>query len=98
MRLTDDEKMGELLKENPNAVKHEVVEDYDGGIVLAASTKELQAFALKYADDSRVFSNEIILSLKKAEAPQQSGKQDPNESAKQNGKNKSTNEKTDRAG
>ena len=89
MRLTDDEKMGELLKEDPNVVKHEVVEDYDGGIVLTGSTKELQAFVLKYADDSRVFTDEIVLSRKKAEAPQQSGKQDSNESAKQSGKNKS---------
>ena len=65
MRLTDDEKMGELLAEDPNVVKHEVVEDYDGGIVLTASTKELQAFVLKYADDSRLFTDEIIYSRKK---------------------------------
>ena len=65
MRLTDNEKMGELLKEDPNVVKHEVVEDYDGGIVLTASTKELQAFVLKYADDSRLFTDEIIYSRKK---------------------------------
>ena len=69
MRLTDDEKMGELLAEDPNVVKHEVVEDYDGGIVLTASTKELQAFVLKYADDSRLFTDEIIYSRKKPKAP-----------------------------
>ena len=95
IQLTDDEGMGKLLKENPNSIKHEFVE---GKPVLTASTKELQAFVLKYADDSRVFPKEIVLSRKKAEAPQQSGKQDSNESAKQSGKNKSTDEKTDRAG
>jgi hypothetical protein len=70
MRLTDDEKMGELLEEDPNVVKHEVVEDYDGGIVLTGSTKELQAFVLKYADDSRLFSDEIVYSRKKTKDPE----------------------------
>ena len=58
MRLTLEGKMKELLKENPNAVKHTSVEDR---IVLTASTKELQAFVLKYADDERVFTDEIFL-------------------------------------
>ena len=79
MRLTDDEKMGELLEEDPNVVKHEVVEDYDGGIVLTGSTKELQAFVLKYADDSRLFTDEIIYSRKKPKDPEDSqAKQEPN--------------------
>jgi hypothetical protein len=59
--ITDDV-MKELLKENPNAVKHMLVDDR---VVLTASTKELQAFALKYADDSKVFSAEIVLARKK---------------------------------
>jgi hypothetical protein len=63
--LTDDEKLGEILDENPNAIKREVIEDYDGHIVLTASTKELQAFVQKYADDERLFSNEIELHHKK---------------------------------
>ncbi len=95
MQLTDDEGMGKLLAEDPNAVKHEIV---DGTLVLTASTKELQAFVLKYADDSRLFTDEIIYSRKKPKDPQQPGKQDSNESTKQSGKNKSTDEKTDRAG
>ena len=66
MRLTDDEEMETLLKEDPNAVKHEIVE---GKPVLTASTKELQAFVLKYADDERLFSEEIVLSRKKPEEP-----------------------------
>jgi len=66
MRLTDDEEMETLLKEDPNAVKHEIIE---GKPVLTASTKELQAFVLKYADDERLFSEEIVLSRKKPEEP-----------------------------
>ncbi len=58
MRLINDGKMEELLKEDPNAVKHTSIEDR---LILTASTKELQAFVLKYADDNRVFPGEIVL-------------------------------------
>jgi hypothetical protein len=64
MRLTDDDKMEELLKEDPNAVKHTSIEDM---LVLTASTEELQAFVLKYADDSRVFPDEIVLNRRETE-------------------------------
>jgi hypothetical protein len=62
--LTDLVEMKELLKEDPNAVKHEVVEDNP---VLSDSTQQLQKFVLKYADDSRLFSNEHILTGKTSE-------------------------------
>ena len=65
MLRTDDEKMREFLEVDPNSVKHTVLEDKP---VLTASTNELQAFVLKYADDSRVFSNEIVLVRKKDKA------------------------------
>ncbi len=64
MRLTDDDKMAELLKEDPNAVKHMLIEDR---LILTASTEELQAFVLKYADDSRVFPDEIVLNRRETE-------------------------------
>jgi hypothetical protein len=64
MAWINEDAMKELLKENPGAVKHIVVEDRH---VLTASIKELQAFVLKYADDSRVFSAEINLVQKKSE-------------------------------
>ena len=88
LQLTDDDELKKLLKEDPNVVKYEVVEDYnedysvedyDGGIVLTAPTKELQAFVLKYADDSRVFPEEIVLNRKKTKAPQESVEQKSNE-------------------
>jgi hypothetical protein len=62
MLRTDDEKMREFLEAAPDSVKHTVLEDKP---VLTASTNELQAFVLRYADDSRVFSNEIVLTRKK---------------------------------
>ena len=64
MRLTDDDKMAELLKEDPNAVKHMSIEDR---LILTASTKELQAFVLKYADDNRVFTDEVVLNRRETE-------------------------------
>ena len=62
MRLTVEDNMAELLKEDPKAVGHALTKDR---LVLTASTKELQAFVLKYADDTRAFPNEIVLSRKK---------------------------------
>ena len=64
MRLINDGKMEELLKEDPNAVKHTSIE---GRVVLTASTKELQAFVLEYADDNRVFTNEVVLNRRETE-------------------------------
>ena len=58
MRLVLESNIDDLLKENPNAVKNTNVGDR---IVLTASTKELQAFVLKYINDDRLFSDEITL-------------------------------------
>jgi len=58
MQVTDDDKMKELLKADPNAVKHTSVGER---LVLTAPTKELQAFILKYADNERVFTDEVTL-------------------------------------
>ena len=61
LRLTDDEKFQELIEAHPDAVKHEMIDDVP---VLTASTRELQAFVAKYADDERLFANEILLRRK----------------------------------
>ena len=58
MRLALESKIEELLKENPDAVRHMSVGDR---LVLTASTKELQAFVLKHADDDKLFADEITL-------------------------------------
>lgn len=66
MLLTDDDKMKELLKADPNAVKHEFLEDSP---ILTGSTKELQTFVLKYADGDKVFAKDITLNRKKTAQP-----------------------------
>ncbi len=71
LTLTDDEKMKELLEADPNAVKFESVED---GVVLTASPKELQKFVIKYADDERLFPEEVELVRKKTTDPNEAGK------------------------
>ncbi|MHC4069808.1 MAG: hypothetical protein ACYS18_01415 [Planctomycetota bacterium] len=67
MRITDDEEMEKLLKEKPDAVKHQIVEGYDSDILLTAPTEELQKFILEYANDSRVFGDQTVLARKKTE-------------------------------
>ncbi|MFQ6036315.1 MAG: hypothetical protein ACE5NM_10810 [Sedimentisphaerales bacterium] len=64
IRWTTDDELEKLLKEEPDAVKHELVEDR---VILTASTKQLQSFVLKYADDERVFTAKIVLSRQKSE-------------------------------
>jgi hypothetical protein len=61
LRVTDDDDFGKLLESEPKAVNHEMVEDRP---VLTASTRELQAFVAKYADDERLFSEEVTLTKK----------------------------------
>lgn len=58
MRLTLESEMKDLLTEEPEAVKHTFVGDR---LVLTASTKELRAFVLKYANDKRLFTGDIVL-------------------------------------
>ena len=67
MQVTDDDKMAEFLTADPNAVKHDFLDD--GRPILTGSTKELQAFIVKYADDNRVFTGLMVYSRKKAADP-----------------------------
>lgn len=64
IRWTTQNEMEKLFKEEPKAIKHELVED---SIILTASTRKLQAFVLKYADDNRVFPAKEVLTRKKAQ-------------------------------
>jgi hypothetical protein len=68
MWLMLQSKLKDLLKEEPDVVKHTSVGDR---LILTASTKELQAFILKYAGDERVFTDEVKLVRKqtKTQAP-----------------------------
>lgn len=80
LKLTDNEKMEELLEDDPNAIRFE---SFDDRLVLTASTKELQKFVLKYADDERFFSNELVLVRKKISEPNDAGLKpgDPNQTS-----------------
>ncbi len=55
LRAMDYDKVSEILKEDPNLLKHEVVEDR---IVLTASTEQLQKFIVEYAGEDGVFADE----------------------------------------
>ena len=66
MRWTTEDEMKKLLKEEPKAIKHELLE---GRVILTASTAQLQQFVLKYADDRRVFPAETVLTRKKSDGP-----------------------------
>ncbi len=61
LRQMLETQLKELLEENPDAIAHVVVEDRH---FLTASTKELQAFVLKYADSDKLFTGETILERK----------------------------------
>lgn len=61
MRLMLDTQLEKLLEENPDAIAHVVVEDRH---ILTASTKELQAFVLKYAETGKLFTDQVILERK----------------------------------
>jgi hypothetical protein len=81
IQITDDEKMKEFLKADPNAVKHAFLDDGPSPI-LTGSTKELQAFVLKYADDKRVFGDEGVLNRKKTAEPNAPAGSKPGKTAK----------------
>jgi hypothetical protein len=61
MSLTDDDKFKDLMKAEPNAIQHQMVENQT---VLTAPTKDLQAFVIKHINDQRLFANEVVLSRK----------------------------------
>jgi hypothetical protein len=85
LQCTDDDEFKKLLNEDPNAIEHTSrmrTFSFEGKLVLTASTKELQAFVLKYADDGRVFTAEGALTRKETKSPQASPEKDPNEAPK----------------
>jgi hypothetical protein len=61
LRLTNDDKLQTLLDAEPNAVSSVAADDR---IILTASTPALQTFVTKYADDERVFADEVVLERK----------------------------------
>lgn len=74
LRLTNGEEFEKLLEQDPNAVKHEKMEN--NGLILTASTSELQKFVLKYADGENLFTDAKVLVRRKTEASDGPAKQD----------------------
>jgi hypothetical protein len=58
VHFTDDDEFKELAEAEPKAVAHVVTDEH---LILTASTQELQAFVVKYADDARLFAHELTL-------------------------------------
>ncbi len=56
LRVMSPEGVSEILKEDPNLLKHEGVDD---GIVLTASTNQLQEFVIEYANEESVFGDPL---------------------------------------
>ena len=54
LRVMNPEEVSKMLEEDPNLLKHEGVDD---GIVLTASTKQLQEFVIEYANEEGVFGD-----------------------------------------
>lgn len=61
MHLTDDDEFDKLMDAQPKAIAYTETQDRP---ILTASTKELQAFVVKYADDRRLFPTELTLTRK----------------------------------
>jgi hypothetical protein len=56
--MFDGDFLNDLLEQNRIRIKHEKV---DGEYVLTASSKELQNFMMKYADDPKAFMDPMLL-------------------------------------
>lgn len=69
MRVMSPDKMKEMLKQDPNLVKHEVLEEPDSRILLTASTKDLQRFMVEYANTEGLFEEPTDLRRLEAVEP-----------------------------
>jgi hypothetical protein len=59
--LTNDDDFQKLIDDKPKAIASAAVEDR---IILTAPTRKLQAFVAKYADDERLFADDVTLQRK----------------------------------
>jgi hypothetical protein len=78
MRVMDRDKMEEMLENDPNLIKHEVLEEQDS-IVLTASTKELQWFMIDHANDEGLFGEATELKRLKVKDVNEPNAIDPNQ-------------------
>jgi len=78
MRMMDRDKIKEMLENDPNLIKHEVLEK-QGSIVLTASTEELQWFMIDHANDEGLFSEASELKRIKIKDTNEPNAIDPNQ-------------------
>jgi len=64
LRMMDVDKVSEILKSDPNLLKHELREDEQGedAVILTAATQDLQKFVVEYANIEGVFGDAMELS------------------------------------
>ena len=75
MRMMDPDKLGKMLENDPNLIKHEVEEDR---IVLTASTEQLQQFMKRHADEEGLFGDASDLRRLRLQDPNDPNAVDPN--------------------
>ncbi len=75
MQMMDPDKIEEMLKSDPNLIKHEIVEER---IVLTASPEELQEFMKKHANDEGLFGEASDLERLEPQDPNEPNDIDPN--------------------
>ena len=76
MQMMDPDKIEEMLKSDPNLIKHEIVEER---ILLTASTEELQQFMTEHADDEGLFGEPSDLQRLQPKDANKPNSIDPNE-------------------
>ena len=77
MRMMSPDKMKEMLKEDPNLVEHEVLEERDSQILLTASTEELQRFMVEHANDEGLFDKPRDMKRLEAVEPNEANTAEP---------------------
>ena len=77
LRFMDVDKFTKRLEKNPALLKHEIIQQgADKKVVLTASTKELQEFMRKHANDEGVFGD--ASNMKRVLAADRNASTDPN--------------------
>jgi len=77
MRLMDPDKITEMLQNDPNSLKHEIVKEYY--LLLTASTEHLQEFMREHANDDGLFGEPMDLERIQSEDPNKPLSIDPNQ-------------------
>lgn len=77
IRMMNPEKMQKLLENDPNLLKHEILEKNDNRIVLTASTAELQKFMRAYGNSDELFGDVAEFKPPAAVDPNSPDNEDP---------------------